>query len=575
MSEVDGRAGASDQAGAERLRSALEAANIPTLLLVLAHLTGDERWLTEPYRPQRGEPLSDNDTGGLPEPLQREVREAAHQAILAHERGELDPAPIAVDRIAGMLSVTLGEDVPEEYGELLAEELALVPRDVDVPNPPDGFRVVIIGAGMSGICMAAKLETAGIDYVILEKDSDLGGTWLENVYPGCGVDTPSHFYSFSFAPNAGWSRYFPKRDEVWGYFSKVADSYGIRERIRFSTEVTGAEFDTARGTWRVHGRGADGAEFVLDTPVLVSAVGQVNRPSIPPIEGLDGFTGPVMHTARWRPEVDLDGKRVAVIGTGASAMQLVPAIADDAERVLVFQRTKQWAIPHPNYGREVPEGVRHLMSRVPLYARWYRLRTFWNFGDRLHDPLQIDPEWPHQDRSINAVNEKHRIFLTRHRAGVGGADRPARQLCAGLPAVREAPAAGQRVVPHGHPAGRRTDHGGGREGHRGQRGDRIRRGAPGRRDRAGDRVQDPAVPVADGDPRRRRPDAPRIVGRGRHACLPRRDGARVPELLRDQRPQHLRRARRQRDHRDRVRGALRDAGHPAPDRGGPRQHRRT
>lgn len=414
MSDVDGRSGASDRAGAEQLRSALEVANIPTLLLVLANLTGDERWLNEPYRPRRGAPLSDNDTGGLPEPVQREVRDAAYHAILAHEQGELDPAPIAVDRIAGMLSVTLGEDVPAEYGELLAEELGLVSRDVDIPAPPEGFRVVIIGAGMSGICMAAKLETAGIDYVVLEKDPDLGGTWLENVYPGCGVDTPSHFYSFSFAPSADWSRYFPKRDEVWAYFSKVADSYGIRNRIRFSTEVIGAEFDTGRSLWRVRARDADGAEFVLDAPVLVSAVGQVNRPSIPPIEGLGAFTGPVMHTAQWRPEVDLSGKRVAVIGTGASAMQLVPAIVNEAERVLVFQRTKQWAVPHPNYGREVPEGVRYLMSRVPLYARWYRLRTFWNFGDRLHEPLQIDPDWPDQDRSINAANDKHRIFLTRH-----------------------------------------------------------------------------------------------------------------------------------------------------------------
>jgi 4-hydroxyacetophenone monooxygenase len=414
MSAVGGRPEANDGPDDEQLRSALEVANIPTLLLVLAHLTGEERWLEEPYRPRRGKPLSDNDTGGLPDELQREVRDAACRAILAQERGASEPSELPVERIAGMLSAALGEDVPAEYGELLAEELALTSRNVKVPTPRDGFRVVIIGAGMSGICMAAKLEAAGIDYVVLEKDPDLGGTWLENVYPGCGVDTPSHFYSFSFAPNAEWTRYFPKRDEVFEYFSRVADSYGIRQRIRFSTEVLGAEFDTERSLWRVRGREAGGTEFVLEAPVLVSAVGQVNRPSIPPIEGLDSFAGPVMHTAQWRPEVDLRGKRVAVVGTGASAMQLVPAIADEAERVVIFQRTKQWAIPHPNFGREVPKGVRHLMNRVPLYARWYRLRTFWNFGDRLHAPLQIDPEWPHQDRSINAANDKHRIFLTRH-----------------------------------------------------------------------------------------------------------------------------------------------------------------
>jgi len=414
VSEVDVAHGRIDQADADQLRSALDAANIPTLLVLLAHLTGEDRWLAEPYRPQRAQGLSDNDSGGLPEEAQLEVRDAAYNAILAHEKGELEPAEIPVERIAEMLTVSLVEDVPGEYGELLAEEMGLASRDVELPHLPDGFRVIVIGAGMSGICMAVQLEQAGIDYVILEKDADIGGTWLENVYPGCGVDTPSHFYSFSFAPNAEWSRYFPKRDEVFAYFSKVADDYGIRDRIRFGTDVTGADYDEATATWRVRARGADGEEFVLDAPVLVSAVGQVNRPFIPPIDGLDKFAGPVMHTAQWRPEVEVAGKRVAVIGTGASAMQLVPAIADEAERVVVFQRTKQWAIPHPNYHRRVSDGVRYLMERVPLYARWYRLRTFWNFGDRLHDPLQIDPEWPHPDRSINAANDKHRAFLTEH-----------------------------------------------------------------------------------------------------------------------------------------------------------------
>ena len=398
----------------ERLRSALEVANIPTLLLVLAHITGDDRWLAEPYLPHRGEPLSDNDTGGLPDVVQREVRDAACAAITEHERGVTDIADVRVDRLAEMLSVALVEEVPPEYGELLAEEMGLTSRQVPMPPAPQGFRVVIIGAGMSGICMAVMLEAAGIDYIVLEKDADLGGTWLENVYPGCGVDTPSHFYSFSFAPKADWSRFFPKRDEVFDYLSKVADMYAIRHRIRFQTEVTGADYDQTSATWCVSARDGDGEDFVLETPVLVSAVGQVNRPALPPIKGMNDFGGPVMHTARWDREVSLVGKRVAVVGTGASAMQLVPAIVDQTQRVLVFQRSKQWAVPHPNYHRQVPDGVRYLMDRVPLYAKWYRLRTFWNFGDRLYDPLRIDPDWPHPDRSINATNDKHRVFLTKH-----------------------------------------------------------------------------------------------------------------------------------------------------------------
>lgn len=397
-----------------RLRAALEEANIPTLLLLLAHLTGDGRWLADPYRPRPGRPLDDNDTGGLPDDLRAEVLAAAADAITAYRAGKLAPAELSGGQIADMLAVALVEEVPREYGPLLAEEMNLVSRDVTMPVPPPGFRVVIIGAGLSGLCTAIKLKAAGINFVILEKDDDIGGTWLENVYPGCGVDTPSHFYSFSFAPNPRWSGFFAKRDEVFGYLSRIADSYGLRDYIRFGTEVTRADYDPAHATWRVAARSADGTESELDAQVLISAVGMVNRPSVPPIKDLETFTGPVMHTAQWDTSVDLAGKRVAVVGTGASAMQLVPSIAGIADRVLVFQRSRQWAVPHPNYGRTVPAGVRYLMEQIPLYANWYRLRTFWNFGDRLHDSLQVDPAWPHQDRSISEQNDRHRAFLTRH-----------------------------------------------------------------------------------------------------------------------------------------------------------------
>jgi 4-hydroxyacetophenone monooxygenase len=348
------------------LQEALAVANIPTLLLLLTHLTGDDRWVQDPYRPQRGKPLTDNDTAGLSEELQLEVREAALEVILAHEAGRLRPIDLAPERVAELLSIALVEDVPAEYGPLLAEEMNLVSRDVDMPPAPRGFRVVIIGAGLSGMCTAIKLQAAGIDFVILEKDGDIGGTWLENVYPGCGVDTPSHFYSFSFALNPRWSRFFAKRGEVFGYLAEIADRYDLRKHIQFNTEVVRADYDSASAGWRLEVRTQDGQTQRLEAPVLITAVGMVNRPSVPPIADLDSFAGPMMHTAEWDPEADVRGKRVAVIGTGASAMQLVPAIADEAEQVLVFQRSKQWAIPYPNYHRSVPEGVRYLMERVPL-----------------------------------------------------------------------------------------------------------------------------------------------------------------------------------------------------------------
>ncbi|MGY4101864.1 flavin-containing monooxygenase [Nocardia sp. R16R-3T] len=403
-----------DAVDVDRLAAALEQANIPTLLLVLTQLTGDDKWLSEPYRPVCGPVLDDNDDGGLPEQRRREIRQAALGAILASEESTLVPSTPSPDRISEMLGIALVEDVPTEYGPLLAEELGVLSRDVEVPAAlPAGFKVLIIGAGLSGIALGIKLKAAGVPFTIVEKNHDIGGTWLENTYPGCGVDTPSHLYSFSFAPNAEWTRFFAKRPEVYSYLRKLVDEHGLGEFIEFGVEVRRAEYDPATG-WSVCTIDSAGRESVRSTPVLVSAVGMVNRPAVPAIAGADSFAGPAMHTADWRADVDYTGKRVAVIGTGASAMQLVPSIAGTAEKVLVFQRSKQWAVPHPNYGRAVPDGVRYLMQRVPAYARWYRLRAFWNFSDRLHASLQIDPEWSEPQRSINAQNERHRIFLTNY-----------------------------------------------------------------------------------------------------------------------------------------------------------------
>jgi 4-hydroxyacetophenone monooxygenase len=278
---------------------------------------------------------------------------------------------------------------------------------------PEGFHVVVIGAGLSGLAMGIKLASAGVDFTILEKDDDLGGTWLENVYPGCGVDTPGHLYTFSFAPNPDISRYFAKRHEVEDYLQRLASQFDLKRHIRFGTEVTRAEFEAASGRWLIDVRTGEDADTVTAN-ILVSAVGMVNRPFIPELPGLDEFPGPVLHTAAWDPSVDLVAKRVAVIGTGASAMQLVPSVVDDAHHVTVFQRSKQWAIPHPNYHRAVKPSVQLLMREMPYYLQWYRLRAFWNFSDRLHSSLQIDPQWPHPERAVNETNDRHRVFLTKY-----------------------------------------------------------------------------------------------------------------------------------------------------------------
>lgn len=400
----------------DRLDEALEEANIPTLLMVLAHLTGSDRWLCEPYRPVRTKGIGDNDTGGLSTELQDEVRAAAAHATREYHAGRLQPRELSPTKIAGMLAFGLAEPVSVEYGPLLAEELGVVSRDVALKQTSRArsLRVGIIGAGISGLCAAIKLRGAGIDFEVIEKNLDVGGTWYENQYPGCGVDTPSHFYSFSFAPNTKWERYFAKQGEVEEYLTGLVDRFDIRERISFGKEVTSAQFDSTTCKWIVISVDRQGQTSTDVFDVLLTGVGMVNRPAKPAISGLETFAGPVLHTAEWDPDLSLDGKRVVVVGTGASSMQLVPAIADVAAHVTVFQRSKQWALPNPNYRREITDSLRYLMETVPFYHGWYRLRVFWNYGDRLHDALTIDPNWQHPERSVSARNERHRVFLTDH-----------------------------------------------------------------------------------------------------------------------------------------------------------------
>lgn len=400
------------------LRDALADANLPTLLAALAHVTGEDRWIESPFVPTLPPDLGDHDSGGFAEEVQDRIRAEAFDVLRRLRDGEVEPAPQPdPDRLVRILSATLGEVLPEGYGHLLGEELGIYDRSsvpVSTVGEQSPLRVAIIGAGLSGLCLAIRLEQARIPYVVIEKNDDVGGTWHENFYPGCGVDTPSNLYSLSFALNPDWTRYFAGRDELAEYWRSLADRWDVRRNIVFSTEVVSAAYDEEQASWKIVTRAADGLEDELDADILVSAVGLLNRPSVPAIRGLDTFEGPCLHTARWDREIDITGKRVAVIGTGASAMQFVPAAAGVASEVRVFQRSPQWAMPHPNYRRDIPDGVAFLNRHVPNYQGWYRLRLFWRMGDKLHGLLQIDPEYPHPDRAINRGNDRLRKILTSH-----------------------------------------------------------------------------------------------------------------------------------------------------------------
>ncbi|MFD3509853.1 flavin-containing monooxygenase [Nocardia sp. NPDC058666] len=226
--------------------------------------------------------------------------------------------------------------------------------------------VIVIGAGISGIAAAIKLAEAGVDdVVIVEKAHAYGGTWRANTYPGCACDVPSGLYSFSFAPNSEWSRLFATQPEILEYVDKVAREHGLVERTRFGVSVVGTRWDDAANLWRVEtDQGEMTARFV------VSAAGPWNEPNLPSIPGLADFPGEVFHSARWNHDYDLRGKRVAVVGSGASAVQFVPAIAPDVAQLHLFQRTAQWVLPKPDH--RVPNVEKRVMRRIPFVHKVLR-----------------------------------------------------------------------------------------------------------------------------------------------------------------------------------------------------------
>ena len=231
------------------------------------------------------------------------------------------------------------------------------------------MRVAVIGAGFGGVAAAAALIRAGYhDVVLFERAASIGGVWRDNTYPGCGCDIPAPLYSYSFAPNPGWSRRFPPHEEILAYLRRTADELGVTGRVRLGTEVVEARWTGDR--WRI--TTADGAATEAD--VLVPAVGQLGNPVVPVLPGAHRFAGPAVHTARWDPELPVDGRRIGVIGTGASAVQLVPAIAGRAARITVFQRSAPWTLPRPD--RRYGAARRWAYARMPALMRLPRAGTW-------------------------------------------------------------------------------------------------------------------------------------------------------------------------------------------------------
>jgi 4-hydroxyacetophenone monooxygenase len=399
------------------LRAALGDANLPTLLMVYTTYVQDRAYLDR-FAPYLTGLYAAEAPSNVPQELANDLRDRLF-ALLTDPVPPVE-RPIDPEMLRTMMGVSVGEEVAPEIVPVLYDQMGFerpIPRR-DIPGrvpPPSGFRVLVIGGGMTGIAAGVKLAEAGYDYVIAEKNPDLGGTWYENRYPGVGVDTPSHFYSYSFELNPDWSSYHPKGPEIQGYLTGVADKYGIRDHVRFGTLVTQARWDDATSKWHVTLRDvATGEETLEVVNAVLLAHGVLNRWSFPAIPGLDRFQGPKMHSAGWDPSVDLTGKRVAVIGTGASAAQLAPAIASQVSELVIFQRSKHWVLNNPDIKAPVNANIHFALRNIPHYKEWFRFRVYWFTGDGLYGNVKMDENWPDKDVSISAQNDAARQYALHY-----------------------------------------------------------------------------------------------------------------------------------------------------------------
>ena len=389
-------------------------ADLIPLLPALAQLTGDlsligpevlDGW--RPADPGSGMP-------GVPSPVGQQ------RALTALQRLREHPLPAATLPDAGTLRRLMEfitGDIDGDYLPLLAQELGLpssiVAEDSVAPVEEGCVSVAVIGAGMSGLAAARGLAQAGIPFVVFERNRDVGGVWLQNDYPGCRLDTNNFAYSYSFAQTPDWEQQYSPQKAIHKYFQTFADQQQIYPKIRFDTTVASASFDDETCTWLLGLRDADGTETFLRVNAVISAVGQLNRPSFPAIPGREGFAGTAFHTARWDHDIDLTERRVAVIGTGASGYQVVPSIADQVSSLFVFQRSAPWALPAPDYHKDIRPGLRWLFQHVPYYHSWYRFYQFWTAVEGMRKYAVIDPGWQ-EEGTVSALSSTLRKKLLAH-----------------------------------------------------------------------------------------------------------------------------------------------------------------
>ncbi|TPG33654.1 flavin-containing monooxygenase [Mycolicibacterium hodleri] len=429
----------------EEIADALLDVSIPTLLLSLVHMAGDPSLIRGALKPAG---LFLNEVQGyMSEDDKAAARAIALEVIVDYRaRGCPEPEPIDGELLKEMMEWLVCDPVPDEYVPMLLEEMELDGRDLRAASTSersarDEFPVVVIGCGESGLLAGIRLKEAGLPFTIVEKNAGPGGTWYQNTYPGARVDVGNHFYCYSFEPTDEWTHFFAEQPELQAYFQRVMDKYEVGSHVLWQTEVTDLTWHDDTATWTVRTRGADGSTSSLEARAVISAVGQLDRPHLPAIEGRDQFSGSFFHSAEWDHAVDLRGRRVAMIGAGASGFQIAPAIAEDVGHLTVFQRTAQWMFPNPNYHEPVGAGIRWALRHLPFYGRWYRFLLFWPGCDKGLAAARVDPDYPDQSRAVSEINEVTRMMFTEWITSQVGDDP---ELAAKV--VPDYPATGKRTL---------------------------------------------------------------------------------------------------------------------------------
>jgi len=396
----------------DAIAAALSEANVPALLCSLVHMTGDPSWVRDqPKLPKLA--ASTDFQCGLSEAERADIVQRALPVVLAYRDGGCEPVPLSRDVLLDLMEFLARRPLEGRIVPMLFEDMQFDGADSRAitwgDEIPDDVRanthVVVIGCGESGILAGIRLSQAGLPFTIVEKNDGPGGTWWENRYPGARVDVGSHQYCYTFEPSDNWTEYYCQQPELRAYFADVLDKYALRSHCRFATTVTAVTWDDDNAHWHVELQRPDGSPDVIDAPFVISAVGSLNLAKMPDIPGMETFAGPSFHSSRWPDDLDLAGKRFALIGAGASGFQIAPTIADAVEQLTIYQRTAQWMLPNPVYRARVPAGDRWALRHLPFYARWFRFLMTYPGISTGTTPYRVDPDFA--DRDDNAINERH------------------------------------------------------------------------------------------------------------------------------------------------------------------------